>query len=93
MDTYCTLGALPLTTMTRYAVLSGSTVLEVIISRPDGIEVQRPAVLRWKRADGNEHVVKRYAFNNPAPMQVNANGQQMRKPTWRRAGRRVKSND
>jgi len=72
---------------TRYAVLHGDhTVWSVQVSRPDGVEVDRPAVLRWRQAAAPEVQIKRFRINE-TPMAKS--GEQARKPVWSRAGRRA----
>ena len=86
---YFTLGPLHGTLHTRYAVLGGvgSTVIDVVVSRPDGTEVERPAHIRWKRPSVQEVRIKSWRINetpvNPAA------GEQPRRVSWKRAGRRA----
>ena len=91
MQHYFILGPLAGTPHTRYAVLHGEhTVWEVLISRPDGAEIDRPAHLRWRHLDLAGHLaqiqVRRYRINE-TPVNPAHNGEQPRRPTWRRAGR------
>jgi hypothetical protein len=75
---------------TRYAILSGDhTVIGTQISRPDGVEVDRPAVLRWRNATAPEVTVKTWRINEQP---ASHNGEQPRRPTWRRAGRTANPN-
>ena len=93
---YFILGTLHGTPHTRYAVLHGEhTVWEVVISRPDGEEVERPAHLRWRHLDLAGHLagVKVWtppAWNERGPLNPERhNGEQPRRPVWKRAGKRV----
>ncbi len=86
MARYFTLGQLPGTLHCRFAILAGDTVTHTQISRPDGEEVERPAVLRWRHAETPDVQIKQYRINE-TPMAHN--GEQPRKPTWRRSGRTV----
>jgi hypothetical protein len=82
---YFVLGPVPHTPYTRYAVLAGAnTVTDVLVSRPDGVEVERPAVLRWRHVEANEVQIKRYRINETPQA-----GEQPRRTTWKRAGRRA----
>jgi hypothetical protein len=85
---YFSLGAVPNTPLTRYAVVAGDgvTVLATQISVPDLVEIERPAVLRWLDVEANDVQIKRYRINE-APL--SRNGQQPRRTTWKRAGRRA----
>jgi hypothetical protein len=56
------------------------------ISRPDGEEVERPAVLRWRHAERPEVQIKHYRINE-TPMAHN--GEQARRVQWKRSGRRA----
>ena len=87
MDKFFIFGQLPGTTMNRYATLDHGCIVSVSVSRPEGQEVPRPAVLRWRHAKTDVQV-KEYLFNNPAPM-VKGNGEQPRRPVWSRAGKRA----
>lgn len=83
---YFSLGPLPGTTLTRWAVLHGDqTVWSVQVSRPDGIEVERPAVLRWRRQSSESNVKTKVDYQQFHM----SNGEQPRKPVWSRAGRRA----
>ena len=86
MDKYFVLGTVAGTAMTRYAVLDHGCIADVVVSRPEGQEVPRPAVIRWKHKSDSV-TVKEYLFNNPTP--TTKNGEQVRRPTWSRAGRRA----
>ena len=86
MDRYFSLGAVAGTTLTRWAVLDHGVVVGVQVSRPEGIEVERSTHLRWRRQEVQDVQVKRYRINE-TPM--SHNGEQARRPTWRRAGRTV----
>jgi len=98
VERYFVLGPLLGTRHTRYAVLSGeSTVHEVLISRPDGREVDRPAHLRWRHMNLAEHLAQARVWTPPAWNERGAlnperhNGEQPRRPVWKLAGRRVAS--
>lgn len=93
---YFVLGPMVGTPYTRYAVLHGeSTVYEVLISRPAGVEVDRPAHLRWRHLDLAQHLAEVRVWTPPkwnerGPLNPERhNGEQVRTPVWRRAGRRV----
>ena len=81
---YFSLGAVPNTPHTRYAVVAGDgcTVLGTQVSVPDLVEIERPAVLRWRHAEANEVQIKRYRINETPQA-----GEQPRRTTWKRAGR------
>lgn len=84
-ERYFILGLVPGTPHTRYAVLHGEhTVWSVQVSRPDGVEVERPASLRWRIAAASEVRIKTWRINEQP---VAHNGEQPRRTTWRRAGR------
>ena len=84
---YFILCPVPGTMHTRYATLTGDhTVTAVSISRPDGVEVDRPTHIRWRIPAPAEVQVKSWRINETP---VSHNGEQPRKPTWRRAGRRA----
>jgi len=95
MDLYFTLGPLPGTPHKRFAVLHGDhTVWEVLISRPPGVEVERPSHLRWRHMDMAEHLARVQVWTPPAwnargPLNPMRNGEQPRRPVWKRAGKRV----
>lgn len=82
-----TMGPLPNTTMFRYAVVDHGYIVDVTVSKPDGEEIPRPAVLKFKRSTPSVTIKKlnaqEYIFS------TKANGEQARRPTWRRAGRKV----
>ena len=81
---YFVLGALPGTPLTRYAVLDGHTVVSVQVSVPEGQEVERPANVRWRLAGPAEVQIKQYRINEvPTP------GEQPRRTTWSRSGKRA----
>lgn len=93
MDRYFTLGPMHGTPYTRYAVLAGEhTVTALQISRPAGVEVPKPAHIIWKVAD-REASARQWtppAWNERGPLNPQRhNGEQPRRPTWRRAGRTV----
>lgn len=53
---------------TRYAILGGPhTVVEIVASRPDGVEVPRPATFRIRLASYFAGEVARPWFNNVPP--------------------------
>jgi len=81
---YFRLGDLPGTPLVRYAVLDGNTVTSVQVSVPEGTEVERPAVLRWRLAGPAEVAIKQYRIN-----EVPQAGEQPRRTTWRRSGKRA----
>jgi hypothetical protein len=57
------------------------------ISRPDGEEVERPAVLRWRHEAAAVAVRTKIDYQQ---FVINGhNGEQPRRPTWRRSGRTV----
>ena len=86
MDRYFILGPIPGSPYTRYAVLSGEhTVIGTQVSRPGGVEVPRPNVLRFSHKEPNEVKVRQM---NAQEWKLGS-GQQPRRPTWRRAGKRV----
>jgi hypothetical protein len=66
---YFVIGAVPGAAHTRYAVLSGrgSTVVGVLISRPDGTEVEQPADVRWRLQPFVGGEVRATWFNNVPP--------------------------
>jgi hypothetical protein len=49
---------------TRYAVLNGHTVVEILVSRPDGIEIERPTEYRIKLRPFVGGPIAAGAFNN-----------------------------
>ena len=86
---YFTLGPLPGTLLSRYAVLAGDhTVTDVLVSRPDGVEVERPTHIRWKRPAVQEVRIKSWRINE-TPVNPAHNGEQPRRPVWSRAGKRA----
>lgn len=83
------LGDLPHTVMKRYAVLDHGCIVDVTVSVPlEGEEVPRPASLRFKR---NEAIDVRVKQPNAQTFSYStkANGEQPRRPTWKRSGKRV----
>lgn len=86
---YFTLGQLPGTPLTRYAIVAedGTTVIGVQVSVPDIdlTHIDRPAHLRWRQSAVREVEIKRYRINEQSPR----NGEQARRPTWSRAGKRA----
>ena len=85
---YFVLGPVAGTPFTRYAVLHGdNTVWDTQVSRPDGLEVERPAVLRWRHKAAESAVRTKVDYQQ---FVINAhNGEQPRRATWSRAGRRA----
>jgi hypothetical protein len=88
------LGPVPNTTLTRYAIVAGdgNTVLSVQVSRPDDdlLHIEPPTHIRWRRVPLAEQLagvqIKTWRINEQP---VGHNGEQPRKPVWRRAGRRA----
>jgi hypothetical protein len=85
---YFPLGPVAQTPHSRYAVVAGDgvTVLSTQISVPDLVEIERPAVLRWLDVEESDVQIRRYRINE-APL--SRNGQQPRRMTWKRSGRRA----
>lgn len=75
--------------MKRYAILHGEhTVWEVQISRPDGVEVDRPVSLRWHKRSADVKVPKMPAWNDRGLLTPDRkNAVEAAKVRWRRAGR------
>jgi hypothetical protein len=86
---YFSLGPVAQTPHSRYAVVAGDgvTVLSTQISVPDLVEIERPAVLRWRHEAAA--VAVRTKIDYQQFVIHTHNGEQPRKPTWRRAGRRA----
>ena len=82
---WCVLGELPNTPMMRYAVLDHGCVVDVTVSVPEGEEVLRPAVLRWRRVESDVAVRTRVDYQQFSISKHN--GEQPRRPTWKRSGR------
>ena len=85
---FFTLGELPGTPLTRYALVAGdgNTVIAVQVSVPDTdlMHIERPTILRWLIAGPAEVAIKQFRINEvPAP------GEQPRRTTWRRSGKRA----
>ncbi len=91
MAHYFILGPVPGTMHTRYAVLAGDhTVTSIQISRPDGVEVERPAGIRWRIVDrkASARNWEPPPWNERGPLNPQRhNGEQPRRPVWKRAGR------
>jgi hypothetical protein len=86
MEKFCVLGAVAGSLHTRYAVLKRGIVVSLQVSRPDGEEVPVPAVLKYTPAPAVPEVrISLPAWNERGPL----NGQQPRRTTWKRAGRRA----
>ena len=76
----------------RFAILHGEhTVWSVQISRPDGVEVERPASLRWHHATGaaDVKVWNLPAWNERGPLNPERHNGEQARTTWRRAGRKA----
>lgn len=87
-ERYFVLGPVLGTPYTRYAVLHGEqTVWTVQVSRPDGREVPRPDHLRWRHGTADVAVRTKVDYQQFAI--GNHNGEQPRRATWSRAGRRA----
>jgi hypothetical protein len=85
---YFSLGPVAQTPHSRYAVVAGDgvTVLSTQISVPDLVEIERPAVLRWRNHKATDvRVCTKVDYQQ---FTIKA-GEQPRRPTWRRAGRRA----
>jgi hypothetical protein len=84
---YFSLGPVAQTPHSRYAVVAGDgvTVLSTQISVPDLVEIERPAVLRWRHEAAAVAVRTKIDYQQ---FTIKA-GEQPRKPTRRRAGRRA----
>lgn len=61
---YFVLSHLAGTPYTRFAVLNGTVIVDVTISRPDGTEVERPASVRFRRQTVAAAPVRRRTFHN-----------------------------
>ena len=87
MEKWCLLGSLPGTPHNRYGIVRGGSIVSVQVSRPEGKEVPVDG-LKWKLTGVQFNVTPE--FINPQEFTYSTkNGEQPRKPSWSRSGRRA----
>ena len=88
MEKYCLLGSLPGTQHQRFGIVRGGSIVSVQVSKPDGKEVPMDG-LKYKIAGPVFDVRPEYINPQEYVFSTKASGEQARRPTWRRAGRKV----
>lgn len=87
MEKFCQLGSLPGTPHQRFGIVRGGYVVQILISRPEGKEVPPPGRFRIEGPAWN--MTPEYMNPQQYVFSKKVNGEQPRRPTWRRAGRTV----
>ena len=83
MEKYCVIGPVACSPYTRYGIVERGVIVSVQVSLPDGELV--PSPMKYARKSQTEVQIKQYRINE-APAH---NGEQPRRTTWRRSGKRA----